>query len=605
LEKNVERRLPDAKFARTQIEDATRNRTSKRSRLVALPLAAGALLAGAGLAAGLLNWNAAPRDQMLHAVPLTTYPGTQDWPSFSPDGSEVAFSWDGDRQDNLDIYVKRIGPEPPARLTSDPAPDRAPAWSPDGTAIAFLRGSQPGKAAVVLITPLGGPERVLTEVAVSGPNNQFLAWSPDSKWLAVSDRPAGQPPGLWLVSVKMGERRRLTTVPPGFIGDYNVAFAPDGSLLAFTRMIANNSFDLYALSLIGDLRPRSEPRHLTRENQLVGLAWAGRDLIISSGPPGNTSLFRIATSGTARRTRLTEQGEVLNLTISERARRMVFSQSRREMDIYRAELSAKGDAVIQSTPLIASSRLDRYPRYSPDGKKIAFVSLRSGNWQLWVSDSQGGNPVQMTSYERAEVTYPTWSADGKQIGFVSNAEGAYQAYVIDAAGGQARKLEAVGINLFGWNWSRDGRWIFFPSSRGGTRQHWKIPAGGGMPEQMTFQGSGGCPPVESPDGKLAYYARPGGVWSVPVKGGTEREVFAFDIDEGCMESSRLGIYFVANATVTKGGDLMFYPFPSGPITKVAGLETRYGLSISPDGRQLLYTKLTSTGSDLMLVDNFR
>jgi hypothetical protein len=50
---------------------------------------------------------------------------------------------------------------------------------------------------------------------------------------------------------------------------------------------------------------------------------------------------------------------------------------------------------------------------------------------------------------------------------------------------------------------------------------------------------------------------------------------------------------------------MFYHFPKGPITKIAGVETRYGFSLSPDGHYLIYTKMTSTGSDLMLVENFR
>jgi Tol biopolymer transport system component len=57
------------------------------------------------------------------AVPLTSYPGNESWPSFSPDGTQVAFDWDGEKQDNRDIYVKQVGVEPPYRLTNDPAMD--------------------------------------------------------------------------------------------------------------------------------------------------------------------------------------------------------------------------------------------------------------------------------------------------------------------------------------------------------------------------------------------------------------------------------------------------------------------------------------------------
>ena len=73
------------------------------------------------------------------ATPLTAYPGAEDKPSLSPDGSQVAFTWDGPRQDNFDIYVKLVGPGEPMRLTTAPDRDDSPAWSPDGRHIAFLR----------------------------------------------------------------------------------------------------------------------------------------------------------------------------------------------------------------------------------------------------------------------------------------------------------------------------------------------------------------------------------------------------------------------------------------------------------------------------------
>jgi len=570
--------------------------------------ALGALvMALAGLATWVLRGREVPPDQTLHALPLTTYLGTQDWPSFSPDGSQVAFAWDGEKQDNFDIYVKRIGPGPPLRLTRDPATDTAPVWSPDGGSIAFLRASGPGKSAVVLVSPLGGPERVVGEIVRFEPMNKGLGWAPDSKSLVVFDQPPAQSPGLWLMSLENGERRRLTTTPDGWTnsGDFSPAFALDGRFLAFRRLVARNSFNLFLLPLGADMRPRGEPRRLTQENEvIVGLAWAedGKDLIFSSGSPGNLSLYRTGLSGATPK-RLTGQGEILNLTVAARSNRLVFAQSRREMDIYRAELTNQGDVAGESLPLIASSRLERYPSYSPDGKKIAFVSLRSGNWQLWIADSDGENTVQMTSFGRGEVAFPTWNPDGRQLGFTSDAEGPQRAYVIDVTGGQPRKLEALS-GVFGFRWSRDGHWIYFLSTRGGTLQLWKMAASGGVPEQMTKQGAA-APAVESADGKLVYYTRPGGIWCVPVAGGPERQLFESDVEPGALEADRRGIYFNANSNVTKNGDLMFYRFPKGPITKVAGVETRYGFSFSPEGRYLIYTKMTSTGSDLMLVENLR
>jgi DNA-binding winged helix-turn-helix (wHTH) protein len=114
-------------------------------------------------AAGLTAWRFLTRPSVPAVstpVPLTTYRGNEEAPSFSPDGSQVAFEWDGERGDNFDIYVKAIGPDAvPLRLTTDPLPDRMPSWSPDGSTIAFFRIMAPGQGELILIPALGGQER--------------------------------------------------------------------------------------------------------------------------------------------------------------------------------------------------------------------------------------------------------------------------------------------------------------------------------------------------------------------------------------------------------------------------------------------------------------
>ena len=126
----------------------------------------------------------------LTAIPLTTYPGFESDPSFSPDGTQVAFDWDGEKRDNQDIYVKLIGTSgPPLRLTTDPAADISPAWSPDGRYIAFLSSIFPRQISGVPDTCPGGPERKLAEFSGLGPPglpNPYLGWSPDGNSLVIS-----------------------------------------------------------------------------------------------------------------------------------------------------------------------------------------------------------------------------------------------------------------------------------------------------------------------------------------------------------------------------------------------------------------------------------
>ena len=97
------------------------------------------LLIGASIALLMPEMPPAEPTAPLRVKPLTSLPGLEGQPCFSPDGKKVAFVWSGDTDDNLDIYVKRIGEDTVVRLTTDPAPDQSPAWSPDGRAIAFVR----------------------------------------------------------------------------------------------------------------------------------------------------------------------------------------------------------------------------------------------------------------------------------------------------------------------------------------------------------------------------------------------------------------------------------------------------------------------------------
>jgi DNA-binding winged helix-turn-helix (wHTH) protein len=122
---------------------AEKSERSKKSWVKSWGLVAGFLaLVLAGLAWFISRSRPSSTPLSSQPTPLTSYPGTELTPTFSPDGSQVAFSWDGERQDNFDIYVKLVDRSDAVRLTADPARDSSPAWSPDGRHIA-LCGTEP------------------------------------------------------------------------------------------------------------------------------------------------------------------------------------------------------------------------------------------------------------------------------------------------------------------------------------------------------------------------------------------------------------------------------------------------------------------------------
>ena len=252
----------------------------KRSRTGLYAAVTAVIAAALGLAAWLGVWGPTGREPQapLRAVPLTSDPGRERHPTFSPDGNQVAFAWDGETRDNTDIYVKLVAGGRPLRLTTNPAVDSHPAWSPDDTQIAFLRRSETS-GGIFLVPPIGGSERKLAESPHFGVGRSSgLSWSPDGKFLAVSDRTSPEEPfALFLVSVESGEKERLTSPPAQSLGDYKPAFSPDGRTLAFVRQSAVVIGEIYLVQVAG-----GEPRRLTFNDQAIrGLAWTpdGREIV--------------------------------------------------------------------------------------------------------------------------------------------------------------------------------------------------------------------------------------------------------------------------------------------------------------------------------------
>ncbi|MCP5116054.1 MAG: hypothetical protein GY953_34945, partial [bacterium] len=432
-----------------------------------------------------------PQAQLL-ALPLTTYPGSEIEPTVSPDGAMVAFSWDGDARSNYDIYVKATGGGRLVRLTDHPARNYSPAWSADGRQIAFLREEPDGKASLLVTPALGGSIRKLGEtLAPPLPEiwtaSPFLTWSPDSRWIVYAySGSRGEPYGLRLLPVNGGEERTLTSPPPRSVGDTGPAFAPDGRALVFSRHVTLTGSELFLLELDENLAPQREPRQLTfEEQQSDSPVWTpdGREIIYSSGPPGNNSLWKVAASESGRPERLASVGEDGRYPSLSREGHLVYTRQYFDTNIWRLDLSAS-----LPVKLISSTRRDQNPQYSPDGRSIAFGSTRSGHFEVWVSDNDGTNARQLTAFEGPLTGTPRWSPDGSRIAFDSRAGGSSNIYLMSSEGGPSERLTTSAADDMMPSWSRDGRWVYFGSNRTGDSQLWKIPVDGGTAVQVTRQG---------------------------------------------------------------------------------------------------------------------
>jgi len=308
LRKDPERRfqtMADLKVALEELKEESESgklsavsAIRRRSPVPWLAATAVLLLAAVGVGLWLMHPTSHP---IPRTVPLTSYRGQQIDPAISPDGKQVAFAWNGEQEDNFDIYVKLVDAGTPLRLTSNPAPEYSPAWSPDARYIAFCRGFS-DHTEIWMIPALSGSERKLGEVPVQYFRSAGcgLSWSPDGKYLALAAKNTPREPyGIFMLSVETGDKRKLTSPPPEYVGDWGPRFSPDGKTLAFVRDYSFRG-DAYALPITSDGRPGGEPRRLTHDEPMIlGLDWTadGRRIVYSSGTFGSNYLLTIPALG--------------------------------------------------------------------------------------------------------------------------------------------------------------------------------------------------------------------------------------------------------------------------------------------------------------------
>jgi Tol biopolymer transport system component/DNA-binding winged helix-turn-helix (wHTH) protein len=555
-------------------------------------------------------------------VPLTNYGGSESRPSFSPDGSQVAFTWNGPHEDNTDIYVQVVGSSEALRLTSDPAAEDVPAWSPDGRWIAFVRRDPDSTRGEILVAPaLGGAERRIGETFFSdqeiGPT---LAWTPDSKWLAArDDRRSGHVPGLYLFSIDTEEMRLLVDSRPAALYDYGAAFAPDGSRLVFCRDGRIHVVDLQGL------RSKGSPKPLTGDLGALALApvWSAdqQDIIFQRFTGfGSSTLWRVRASGSEVPVRIANTGSFAYYPCVAPARhRLAYVELEYNSTIWRLPLNAAGAGAGPPVRVINSSQVEYTPVFSPDGDRIAFGSTREGYEQILIVGSDGSRPVQLTSNSSGLVGSPAWSPDGRTIAYSGMVNGNRDVYVAPAAGGRARRLTDNPADDRTPVWSADGQSIYFSSDKSGTREIWKKPAHGG--EEIQITRNGGFAARETPDGRYFCYvsALRGDLWVIPIEAGvlneSKKRLVARDASMLHFDVSNSGVYFGNPTTLfalvrdrihRKPQQFLFYDFAKDRVTVIArpANELSIGLSVSRDDRWLLFAQVDRVGADLRLLENF-
>jgi Tol biopolymer transport system component len=413
---------------------------------------------------------------------LTRDTGLTTDPALSPDGKMLAYASDRSGRGDLDIWVRQLGGGEPIPLTQDSADEREPTFSPDGTLIAF-RSERDG-GGIYVVSALGGPPRMIA------PEGRRPRFSPDGGQIAYWSGDIGQEGAgfsirnfcrIFVVGLTGNVPKQ---VQPDFLGAAYPEWAPDGTHVLFLgnrdeKLPVDQSIDWWVTPLDQGPAIATGALKSTREAQLNGpffvYPWAliatmwqqeGRALIFSARSGDNTNLWRIGISPRTWKV----QGAPERLTSSptreespsvasmpDGSLRIAFASLSEILDIWGLPLQAEtGKVSGEMHQLTRDSTADFHAALSADGRKMVWVSARSGDQEVWIKDLTTGKDAALTA-DRGDKFLPRFSPDGRKVSFATSRAGTWNVYVAPAAGGAAEMIcEDCGV---AGGWSPDGRYL--------------------------------------------------------------------------------------------------------------------------------------------------
>ena len=450
------------------------------------------------------------------AVRLSSPRGEESFPRFSPDGRTIAFSADYDG--NTDVYVVPAVGGTPRRLTHHPMPDRVVGWTPDGTRILFASSRESGRQRYAQFFTVGLDGGLPQKLPV--PYGEFGMFSPDGNQFAYMPMSqdfrtwkryrGGWAPDIWLFDLKTFASRNLTAD----VGNDAQPMWHGSTLYFLSDRGASQRNNIWAQDVAS-----GKVRQVTRFDDFdITFPSIGPDAIVFQAG-GRLYLLdlasdkvaevpvRVVTDESTLRMR-TAKGESLitDSAVSPTGKRAVFGA---RGDV--VTLPAENGAVINVTS--SSGVAERYPRWSPDGKSIAYWSDRSGEYELTIRPADGSGPERkLTAMGKGFRYAPHWSPDSRKIAFVDQS---MKVYVFDTEG---NKLTAVDqspvwmahgqLESFRFAWSPDSRWLSYsrPDRATQNRAIQLYDTKGGKLQQATSGYLNDQQPVFDPDGKYLFYA---------------------------------------------------------------------------------------------------
>jgi tricorn protease len=451
------------------------------------------------------------------ATRITTHPGLEQFPKFSPDGKWIAFTgqYDGDEQ----VYVVPAEGGVPRQLTFYPARGPNPprggwdnqvmGWTPDGRSVLFntLRDAGGSAERNLYTVPFEGGHEAPLPMYTAGagdysPDGTRMVYSPLFRDFRTWKRyQGGWATDLWICDLKTLATENITNHvrtdrDPMWVGEAIIFSSDrDGTLNLYRYDLASKAITALTRSTRGDVRwPSTDNRsrvvyELDGELHVLELA-TGNDARIAIQVPNDGVAMRPA--------RLSVERNIEDFALAPQGERALFVA---RGDIFSAPIEHGPTRNLTNS----SNAHDKWARWSPDGRQVAFISDRSGEDQLWLVGQDGlGAPQQITTGLVGMLYAPAWSPDGRQIAF-SDKEG--RIHVVTVADKRLRTIadeERGQVNDYAW--SPGGSFLAFSLSHpSGFRSIRVWGAGDGATHQVTDELFNSFDPAWDPEGNYLYF----------------------------------------------------------------------------------------------------
>jgi serine/threonine protein kinase len=399
---------------------------------------------------------------------LTSDSGLTTDPTFSKDGQLIAYASDRAGTGNLDIWRHQLATGEAIRLTSDPADESEPAFSPDGSRIAF-RSERDG-GGIYVVSAFGGPERL---IAKHGRRPRF---SPDGSEIAYWA--AASPWYLGKVFVAPAIGGAPAPIEPAFASARYPIWSADGKALLFLgardpKDISTFTQDWWLVPRHGGPSLKTGALEILRR-QGVGVArqmmsliapadWIDDQVFFSSSTEQSTNVWRVTVppetgkaEGSAER--LTSGTSVESKPSVISGGRIAFASLKEDLNIWSLPITGNSGRVTGDLQQVTAAAFDAHTSLSADGRKLVFISTRSGSTDVWMKDLESGKETALTNTpihkEQAEIT-----GDGTRVCYGTLENSTFAIYEIPVSGGIPERL-CVECGR-PWDWSPDGTKLLY------------------------------------------------------------------------------------------------------------------------------------------------